>query len=225
MARTRLSRARSSIGNEVCKAPITPDASPRRSEPTSPSGIVLGIKMSGGSLRIKRKKGHYVKIPDGHVKDLITGHIRKRISMDDFPENKKKMDEARWVGLMDISREQRGHVDGYESGDSEFEFENWEAIKKVRARGKRTRSIHTPEASNVPEGCVRDRITGAIRVRNMIDDFPDDGLKLDEDRWDEIRGILPQNRGFIDSYESGDSDLELDEWQRAKKLRAKARRQ
>ena len=69
----------------------------------------------------------------GCIRDFITGKHRKREMMDDFPwEIVRKRYKRKWDELRMKEREERGHIEGYQSGDSELDFSEWEETKEER---------------------------------------------------------------------------------------------
>jgi hypothetical protein len=59
---------------------------------------------------------------------------------------------------------------------------------------------------------VRNPITGKFRRRNMMDDFHDCMEKKLIQEWDDWCGKDREERGPVEGYEEGDSDLEFPEW-------------
>jgi hypothetical protein len=53
----------------------------------------------------------------------------------------------------------------------------------------------------------------------MIDDFPRETRQRYRFKWEELRTRKREERGFIEGYQSGDSELEFSEWEDAKEQR------
>jgi hypothetical protein len=68
------------------------------------------------------------------VRDLITGRERKRISTDDFPGCVRTKYRSRWRILMSMDKKERGTIVGYESGDSDLDFSEWEEATEKRTK-------------------------------------------------------------------------------------------
>lgn len=73
----------------------------------------------------------------GEVRSPIRGTVRKRQAMDDFPGNMRKRYRGQWEDLCAKDRDERGTIDGYESGDSELEFSEWEDAKERRKKKRK----------------------------------------------------------------------------------------
>jgi hypothetical protein len=73
----------------------------------------------------------------GEVRSPIRGTVRKRLAMDDFPDNMRKHYRRQWEALCAKDRGERGTIDGYESGDSELEFSDWEDAKERRRKKRK----------------------------------------------------------------------------------------
>ena len=58
----------------------------------------------------------------GYLLDLITGRARKRQMIDDFPHEARQRYKFKWEELRMKKREERGYIEGYQSGDSELDF-------------------------------------------------------------------------------------------------------
>jgi hypothetical protein len=76
-------------------------------------------------------------VPEGHVRSPITGNIRKRQMMDDCPNTKRKQYKRQWDELCGKDREVRGPIEGYEEGDSELDFSDWENEKEQRRKRRK----------------------------------------------------------------------------------------
>jgi hypothetical protein len=78
---------------------------------------------------------------DGFIRDRITGRLRKRIKLDDFDSSMRTKYRQKWNELCGENREDRGPIDGYEEGDSDLEFSDWEKAKKERRFVRRSLSL------------------------------------------------------------------------------------
>jgi hypothetical protein len=59
--------------------------------------------------------------------------LRKRQKIDDFSfEMIRKRYKLRWDELRIKERRERGHIKGYQSGDSDLDFSEWEDAKEER---------------------------------------------------------------------------------------------
>ncbi len=71
----------------------------------------------------------------GQIYDRVTGTPRYMRANDNCPRRMiRQNDRNTWVRLCETKRDQRPHIDGYESGDSELDLSEWEDRKKVRIR-------------------------------------------------------------------------------------------
>jgi len=132
----------------------------------------------------------------GEIQDQITGQKRKRLLMDDCARSRDMMYSRKWENLRQQAPEERGHVCGYEEGDSDHDFEQWQERKSKR--------VCLP-------GRIRDQISGTVRPRITMDDFP---RKLQQqrysERWDRLRDDLVHGelaREKIWGYRKGDLAL------------------
>ena len=57
--------------------------------------------------------------------------------MDDFPGNMRKHYRRQWEDLCAKDRGERGTIDGYELGDSEWELSDWEDAKERRRKKRK----------------------------------------------------------------------------------------
>jgi hypothetical protein len=57
--------------------------------------------------------------------------------MDDCPSTKRKQYKRQWDELCAKDREARGPVEGYEAGDSELDFSDWENEKEQRRKRRK----------------------------------------------------------------------------------------
>jgi hypothetical protein len=73
----------------------------------------------------------------GEVRSPISGIVRKRQAMDDFPGNMRKHYRRQWEDLCAKDRGERGTIDGYELGDSELELSDWEDAKERRRKKRK----------------------------------------------------------------------------------------
>ncbi len=73
-------------------------------------------------------------------------------------------------------------------------------------------------------GEARSPIRGTVRKRQAMDDFPDKMRTHYRRQWDELCAKPRTERGTIDAYESGDSELDFSEWEDAKERRRKKRK-
>jgi hypothetical protein len=67
-----------------------------------------------------------------YLRDLITGRLRRRQKIDDFPHETRQRYKFKWDELRMKKREERGYIDGYQEGDSELDFSEWEDAKEER---------------------------------------------------------------------------------------------
>jgi hypothetical protein len=79
-------------------------------------------------------------LPPGFVRDPITGKIRKRRKMDDSTKCMRSRYRREWDELCGKEREDRDVIDGYEEGDSDLDFSDWEEAKKERRYKRITHS-------------------------------------------------------------------------------------
>lgn len=80
-------------------------------------------------------------VEPGYILDTITGELRKRNCMDDFPTYVRQRYRNRWEALWATNRENRFKgepIPGYEDGDSELDFSDFEEMKKER-KGKKNK--------------------------------------------------------------------------------------
>jgi hypothetical protein len=76
---------------------------------------------------------NFDRVPSGYIRDLITGRLRKRQKIDDFPlEITRRKYKPVWDELRMKERRERGYIEGYQLGDSELDFSEWEDAKKER---------------------------------------------------------------------------------------------
>jgi hypothetical protein len=57
--------------------------------------------------------------------------------MDDCPNTKRKQYKRQWDELCGKDREVRGPIEGYEEGDSELDFSDWENEKEQRRKRRK----------------------------------------------------------------------------------------
>jgi hypothetical protein len=146
------------------------------------------------------------------VYDLIRGTKRKRQLVDDCERSRNVMYSRTWDNLCAKPHHSRGHICGYEEGDSDCEFTQWQERKAKR--------ICLP-------GQVRDAISGRLRNRIMMDDFP---TELQEERyterWDRLRSELDMMnhqsaaKARIWGYKRGDLKLSWKELKAARRFRS-----
>jgi hypothetical protein len=84
------------------------------------------------SINTSQSTPHLNVRPGPYFRDLITGTLRKRQMMDDFPEKTRQRYRFKWDELRVRKREERGYIEGYQSGDSELDFSEWEDAKRER---------------------------------------------------------------------------------------------
>jgi hypothetical protein len=70
----------------------------------------------------------------GLVRNPITGRFRQRIMLDDSPQIMRAKYRQQWNDLHSKTRVERGPIEGYEDGDSDFELSEWEDAKMKRRR-------------------------------------------------------------------------------------------
>jgi len=71
-------------------------------------------------------------VKPGFIKDAITGKMRKRTCIDDARRYRRQKYRFRWDTIMKKPREERGCIEGYKDGDSDFDFSEWEEEKEKR---------------------------------------------------------------------------------------------
>jgi hypothetical protein len=95
--------------------------------------------------------------------------------------------------------------------------------------GDKSESDWDEEPMRIPDGKVWDPIRERFRDRICMDDFDeqkteDEKRKKLRDRWDGLMKRRKQERPFIPEYWSGDSDLELSDFEAERKRRRRDRR-
>jgi hypothetical protein len=127
------------VSNGILRGPIAATTATQDTQPSLMVGRVELPSIEGPVAVIpgKPKRRKSCSFSDSVlVRDLITGRERKRISTDDFPGCVRTKYKSRWRILMSMDKKARGTIVGYESGDSDLDFSEWEEAKEKR--NKRT---------------------------------------------------------------------------------------
>jgi len=85
-----------------------------------------------------KQSENYERVRDGHVRTW-SGSLRKIQAIDGDPKAARQQNKNQWDNWRWKEPEKRPNfsVDGYESGDSNFELSEWEEEKRARKRQKR----------------------------------------------------------------------------------------
>jgi hypothetical protein len=125
------------VSNDILRVPIAATTATQDTQPSLMVGRVE-LPLIEGPVAVnpgKPKRRKSCSFSESVlVRDLITGRERKRISTDDFPDCVRTKYRSRWRILMSMDKKERGTIVGYESGDSDLDFSEWEEAKEKRTK-------------------------------------------------------------------------------------------